>query len=80
MPDGNGKKTYFDGNYYEGEWKNGLRHGKGVETYYGMKGRYTGEWKEDMKEGSGEEVYKNGDTYEGGFKAGKKHGQGKYVW
>ena len=31
-PEGYGKFIYSDGEYYIGEWKNGLRHGKG-KTY-----------------------------------------------
>ena len=29
-----------------GEWKNGLKHGKGVEAT--KEGRYEGEWRDDM--------------------------------
>ena len=30
--DGQGKYSYSDGASYEGEWKNGKRHGKGILT------------------------------------------------
>ena len=30
IPEGLGRMTYKDGSVYEGEWKNGMRHGKGV--------------------------------------------------
>ena len=31
LPDGKGKCKYSDGTYYQGEWKNGKRNGKGTE-------------------------------------------------
>lgn len=58
----------------------GKRHGTGVETYYSMKGRYTGEWVNGTKEGKGTEIYKNGDVYEGQFKSNLKEGEGEYKW
>ena len=32
--------------FSSGEWKNGLKHGKGVEAT--KEGRYEGEWRDDM--------------------------------
>ena len=31
--EGNGKYIWENGEYYIGEWKNGLRNGKGIEYY-----------------------------------------------
>ena len=54
-----GKITYHNGTYYEvlycyikGEFKNGLKHGKGIITY-SDKEYYEGDFFEDMKQGNG---------------------------
>jgi len=49
---------------YEGEWKNGLKHGKGIEKRAG--GIYEGEWKDDKEHGKGTYKYSGGRVYEGG--------------
>jgi hypothetical protein len=38
---------------YEGHFKNGLKHGKGVQTSKDKKYRYEGDWVEAFKEGFG---------------------------
>ena len=43
---------YNDVDKYEGEWKNGLKEGKGI-MYYNDGRRYKGDWKNDLKEGKG---------------------------
>ena len=35
------------GNYYQGEWKNDLKNGKGILIC--PDGKYVGEWKDDKK-------------------------------
>lgn len=72
-----GRGMYKDldsGYHYEGEWKNGLKHGKGVEKT--KEGRYEGEWKDNMRHGQGTEVLSCGTIYEGRWKENKKHGVG----
>lgn len=58
----------------------GKRHGQGTETYHGLKGKYIGDWENDIKEGKATEIYKNEDVYVGEFKANLKHGEGEYKW
>ena len=41
--DGHGKYFYSDGASYEGEWKNGKRHGKGLLTLSDGR-KYFGKW------------------------------------
>ena len=49
---------------YEGEWKDGERHGQG--TYDDNAGSvYIGEWKYDERSGEGIQIYPNGSKYEG---------------
>ncbi|OON16365.1 MORN repeat protein [Opisthorchis viverrini] len=42
-------------NVYDGEWKNGVRHGFGV-FHYPNGSKYAGYWKDNMKHGKVEEV------------------------
>ena len=64
---------------YEGEMKNGKRHGQG--RFYLVDGDiYEGEFKEGIPNGEGTYYYTNGDKYEGQFVNGKFHGQGTYYF
>ena len=42
--EGNGKYIWEDGNYYIGQFKNGLRNGKGTEYYSNGNIKYEGDW------------------------------------
>ncbi len=65
--------------YYEGEWKDGKRHGRG--TYYIANGdRYEGEWKRGERNVRLTWYFTNGDRYEGDWKDGKRDGQGAYYF
>ena len=69
--------TYIspDGDKYEGEWKDGKKHGQGTITLSSGT-KYVGEWKDDQRTGQGTMTYYDGAKYEGGWKDGKRHGQG----
>lgn len=60
---------------YEGEWKEGLKEGKGTFEY-ANNDRYVGEWLGGQKCGMGRYYYHNGDMYDGQFANNKMHGQG----
>ena len=45
---GKGKKTYADGDVYEGDWKGGKKHGKGKLTD-AVCNVYEGDWKRGKK-------------------------------
>ena len=65
---------------YEGEWKDGLRHGKGIYIWGhsyddGWPYKYNGEWKDGKQNGNGIMVYKQG-IYNGEWKDNKRHGSG----
>ena len=44
-PHGIGIKNYVNGDYYRGEWVNGLKEGRGTHSYFELQSRYEGEWK-----------------------------------
>ena len=70
---------YPDGETYEGEWKDGQKHGQGKYTYTNGT-TYKGEFKDGKKHGKGKYTYADGRTYEGEWKDGKKHGKGKNTY
>jgi len=49
MPSGRGIYTWVNGTYYDGEWNNGLKEGKGKMVY--KDSVVTGYWKEDKYQG-----------------------------
>ena len=60
---------------YEGEWKDGERHGQG--TYDDNAGSvYIGEWKYDERSGEGIQIYTDGSKYEGQWENDQRNGQG----
>ena len=50
--------------YYEGQFKNDLKHGHGV-YHYNKKEKYEGEYADDEKHGKGILYYTDGSVYEG---------------
>lgn len=42
--------VWEDKSKYEGEWKDGMRHGKGT-FYYTNGDKYVGDWKDDVQDG-----------------------------
>ena len=57
---------YFDGDKYEGEFKDGKKHGQGTYKYKdGM--IYVGEWKKGKKHGQGTLTYADGRIENGTF-------------
>ncbi len=68
QPEGMGIAVYTDNQYYYGEWKNGVRSGKGTWIHYHIHGtenkndvflyhQYTGSWANDLPDGEGSEHY-----------------------
>ena len=73
---GHGKYIYKAGHIYEGDWKNGIREGKGI-LYHSNGDKYEGEFKNDKIEGKGIYYYnKNTRKYEGEFKNNAMEGKG----
>ena len=62
--------------FYKGEFKNGLRHGKGTEYYPNGNITYQGDYVNDQFEGFGTYIMENGVYYVGEWKFGFRHGKG----
>ncbi len=79
--EGIGQAVYINGERYEGEFKGGLRDGKG--TLYSSSGLilYHGDWKDNVEEGKGINYFhESNGRYEGEFRAGQREGNGTYYW
>ena len=63
---------------YEGEFRNGLKHGTGVMFYPDGTLRYKGEFVQDQRSGKGTYYFSNGDKYVGDFLRNVPHGKGTY--
>ncbi len=68
----NGWGTYYyiNGDTYEGEWRNHLRHGKGTYTFAATGCRYVGMFREGIMDGAGE-VYNEKYKFLGSWHKGK---------
>ena len=77
---GFGKKLNEAGEYYKGEFKNGLKHGKGILFY--KKGRlmHFGKFEGNKFVGSGTIEYQIYDYYIGQWKNDFRHGKGKLCY
>ena len=64
---------------YEGEFKAGFKHGKGVYRYSNGE-RYEGEFANNVISGTGKYDYNGGAKYFGEFKANAKHGHGVFTY
>ena len=74
--DGNGKYIWENGEYYIGQYKNGLRNGKGIEYYSNGNIQYEGDWVNNKPEGNGKYIWENGQYYIGEWKNGLRNGKG----
>ena len=73
------KELYYKEGRYIGQFKNGLKEGKG-KMYWDTGDRYEGEWKNDKQEGKGIFYWISGNIYEGEFKNGIMEGKGIKYW
>jgi hypothetical protein len=69
---------------YIGEFRKGMKHGRGVKTW-SWGDRYEGEFRDDRKNGKGMYVWGDdtqwaGQRYVGDFVADKREGRGTYFW
>ena len=75
------KQTYVNGDWYEGDWVNDKRHGKGNRFYENGNLKYEGDWVNDRSEGKGKEYYENGGLeYEGDWMSDNREGKGKQYY
>ena len=78
-PQHQGAVTYPKAGNYVGEFKHGLRNGRGTFTWPDGR-KYVGEFKDDAANGQGTCTWPDGQKYVGGFKDGKMTGQGAETW
>lgn len=81
-PEGKGQYTWENGSFYVGEFKGGLKHGKGKwrRSKDNNSNQYEGEYKGDKKNGYGEFTWASGNQYKGGYKDDEREGFGKMKW
>ena len=73
--------TASGGCKYVGEWKNGKRYGRGIETEEGdNEWQYVGEFKDNLRHGEGSYTWYTGDKYVGEWKGDKQDGQGTMTY
>lgn len=80
LPNGRGKMTYTNKDVYEGQWKNGKKHGAGVKTNFSDEvgcSTYAGNYCEDKPDGEGTYTWAPREYYKGGWKMGAFHGYGE---
>jgi hypothetical protein len=76
----NGYGVYSEGgDLYKGEFKDGMRHGYGIQTWADGD-RYEGEFRNDKSHGLGVYTWAFGDRYDGRVKNNKMHGLGIYTF
>ena len=73
------KIVYSNGDVYEGEMQDLVKHGRGKLTFENGD-VYEGTFIADKMSGEGVLTFKNGDRYEGTFKAGVRSGSGTYTY
>ena len=79
MPHGTGKLEFDNGDVYDGEWKDGNRHRKGIYRFADGE-LYSGELVDGNPHGRGDYKWADGRVYEGEFANGQQHGLGKMTW
>ena len=74
-----GTFQWSNGSKFQGQFLNGVFHGKGVYNWANNK-TYNGNWANGKMNGKGKFTYPDGSYYEGEFVNGKKCGFGLYKW
>ena len=62
-------KGEFEGNQYDGEFKDDKKHGQGTHTWANGD-KYVGEWKDDKRHGQGTSTYADGSKNVGEYRYG----------
>ena len=78
---GIGRCNWDDGSFYEGEWKEGLRHGLGVfilTEINGDKTEYRGQWQADQRHGKARLTLPDQTIIHGDFRNDKLEGLATY--
>ena len=70
-----GKETWKDGSIYEGQYRQGHKHGQGVYVWSDGS-TYEGEWFNNKIHGQGAYTWADGRRYTGQWEENKMHGYG----
>ena len=74
------RQVFEDGSTYEGNYKEGMRHGEGTMTYVDSSGEalaeYVGDWARGERNGGGVCTWATGTQYDGDWLADMRHGAG----
>ena len=76
---GEGKITYENGDEFQGQWADGLKHGYGELRCKNGK-IYKGQYENDEKTGEGTMIWPDKRRYQGDWVNGKQHGIGLYTF
>ncbi|CAJ1989728.1 MORN repeat-containing protein [Leishmania donovani] len=72
---GMGLMRYYNGDVYEGEWRDNCRHGRGkLRKIDGEV--YDGDWAFDQRHGNGKIMYPNGSLFKGSMEYDQRNGEG----
>jgi len=75
VPNGWGQACYLDGKIYDGEWKDGKIHGRGIELYPDGTLEFEGTYNEGLRDGYGKAYLRDGKlVYEGQWINGEQAG------
>ena len=75
--DGHGCYNFVTGDWYEGQMREGINHGKG-RMCWATGDVYEGEYQHGDKHGHGKMSAASGMVYEGQWHEGRQHGEGSY--
>ena len=77
----NNRRVDFNGEgFYEGDFLDGKREGKGKLFSPSGKLRFDGHWKGNRRSGYGISKYEGGDRHEGNYENNERHGLGVFLW
>src|SRR5262245_20407715 len=62
QPDGYGVYVFKSGNRYQGQFRNGIKEGRGKFTWVSSGNTYDGQWKNDNRNGKGLFLWATGDS------------------
>lgn len=74
-----GEITLTNGGRYLGEFREGKRHGRGLDLFPNGD-RYEGEYRDGNRHGTGTYTHASGDRYVGEYREGKRHGTGSFFF
>lgn len=73
------KINFPNGDVYEGQCLNNVRHGEGTYTWKENSSTYAGEWKDGVRHGKGTYIWADNANFDGSFENGVLHGRGTYT-